>query len=103
MSFPDRQRESDETNDELLDEVDSLTSLLVDDELDDSGRQRLHQLLENSPTARLRYFDAMRLHADLADHYRTPAPGDSKPPSPVIPPLSPAAPSALDGPPQVAE
>jgi len=68
---------------QLLNEVESLTSDLVDGVLDDAGKRRLEQLLGGSEAARRRYAAFMQLHAELADHFHASANESQQPAGPT--------------------
>ncbi len=87
----------------LLDEAESLTWALLDDQLDEANATRLTRLLEEHEEARSRYVECVQLHIDLQNHYAgepTAAPGDKPQGAGIFPNLMPGSwPSAESRPP----
>jgi hypothetical protein len=62
-----------DNQEKLLEEAESLTWALLDDQLDAADAARLARLLEENDAARTRYIECVQLHVDLKDHYAPPA------------------------------
>lgn len=54
---------------EQLDRIDELTSLLVDEVIEEAQIAELEGLLRDSDEGRRRYIDGVQLHCDLMDYY----------------------------------
>lgn len=81
----------------LLEEAESLTWALLDDQLDEANAARLTQILEEHDLARARYVECVQLHIDLQNHFAgeptsalgTGAPGDKPKGSAIFPNVMP--------------
>jgi hypothetical protein len=90
----------------LLEEVESLTWALLDDQLDEADGTRLTQLLEAHEDARARYVECVQLHIDLQNHYAgepTAAPGDKSKGATVLPNLMPGGMPGVESRPPVTD
>jgi hypothetical protein len=78
-----------------LEEAESLTWALLDDQLSEVDSARLARLLEENQEARVRYIECVQLHVDLQDHF-SPAnsPQDKGAGVVVLPNLMPGLPGA---------
>jgi hypothetical protein len=70
---------------EPVDRLDELLSLLFDDGLDEPQASELNQMLLADPAARTRSLEAAQLHADLYAYFRDGK--QAKPGSAIAPPL----------------
>ena len=90
----------------LLEEAETLTWALLDDQLDDEAGARLTQLLEKHDAVRARYVECVQLHVDLQNHYageQTAASGDKPKGVTVLKNLMPGGLSGIESRPPVTE
>ena len=64
-------RNAEQTPGEALrNEAEALIWSLLDDQIDDSGVERLEKLLSEHEAIRRRYVECVQLHVDLASHFQ---------------------------------
>ncbi len=77
----------EQSNDNLLNEAESLIWDLLDDEIQPAGLRRLETLLKENADVRDRYVSCVQTHIDLREHFsETPTAPEMEPPtkSPVL-------------------